>query len=109
MKPLQIFSRRSNAVVDFRPDMTELSPHAQIRRLSHLLAADVAPAEDITDCPEALSFLREFVYRKTFTGCTHEQYLETDKHHPEAIDWLLAVADVENERFAAKKSAPRPR
>lgn len=107
MKNLQLFSRRENAPVDFRPDPAPQSPASQLRRLEVYLSKDLPPAADITDCPDALNAFREFTYRKTFTGCTHEQFIETDTHHPEAIDWLLAVAELANTAYKPKTALPR--
>lgn len=107
MNNLQLFSRRENAPVDFRPDPDPQSPSSQLRRLEVYLSKEVPPSDDIADCPDALDALREFAYRKTFTGCTHEQFLETDKNHPEAIDWLLAVAFIETTAYKNKTTSPR--
>lgn len=107
MRHSQLFSRRTEATVDFRPDPVTSSPFAQLRRLSSYLATDTAQPDDITDCPQALNALREFVYRKTFTGCTHEQFLETDANHPDAIDWLLAVAEIDTAAYKSKTTPPR--
>jgi hypothetical protein len=104
MNHQQIFSRRDvERKVDFRPDNPDGdSPYAQLRRLSVYMASNVASADNITDCPDALDALREYVYRKTFTGTTHEQFLETDATDPEAIDWLLSVASIEAESYRSK-------
>ena len=103
-----LFSRRNvepDTKTDFRPDNPQgTSPFAQLRRLKSYLETNTAPVQDITDCDEGIGYLREFVYRKTFTGCTHEQYLETDANDPTAIDWLLAVAAIENASFAHKRN-----
>lgn len=100
MQNSQLFSRRTTErKVDFRPDVAAGSPFSQLRRLSTLLAQDNAPAEDITGCDDALNYLREFAYRKTFTGTTHEEFVALDKTDPEAIDWLLGVAGVESNNF----------
>lgn len=102
MDNFHLFSRRNaDKKVDFRPEPVLGSPSYQLRRLAWYYGQDIS-GDDIEDCPDALRYLREYVYRKTFTGTTHEQFLETDKNDPEAIDWLLAVASVESSNFRSK-------
>lgn len=104
-----LFSRRNvepNEKTDFRPDAPDgTSPFAQLRRLSAYLKTDIAPAADITDCDEALSYLREYSYRKIFTGTSHSEYIALTESDPAAIDWLIAVhyADVAN--FQSRKQS----
>ena len=100
-----LFSRRSNATVDFRPDDPRgNSPFAQLLRLSAYLKGAAIGDEPITDCAEALSYFRELCYRKIFTGTTHEQYVELDESDPGAIDWLVAVHGVDAEAFQSRKN-----
>ncbi len=102
-----LFSRRnveSEQKTDFRPDDPRgSSPFAQLRRLSAYRLADVAGADDIPDCPEAIEYLREYTYRKIFTGTSHEEYLHTDRTAPQAIDWLIATHEVESANFKSQK------
>ncbi len=100
-----LFSRRSHARnrVDFRPNTDAKSPFAQLRRLEVYLSQGLPPADDITDCPDALDALREYTYRKVFTGTSHAEYVELDKSNPEAIDWLLAVHETEVAHFGSNK------
>lgn len=103
MKHTQLFSRRPGARVDFRPDPKPGSPFTQLRRLSEHLQSTNAPAEDLTDCPDALYFLREYTYRKIFTQTTHEDFVALDRSHPAAIDWLIAVHEVETANFRSTR------
>lgn len=103
MNHTQLFSRRPAAKVDFRPDPTEGSPFAQMRSLTKHLQSSVAPAEDLTDCSEALNYLREYTYRKIFTGTSHADFVELDRESPEAIDWLIAVHQVETAVFRSNR------
>ena len=98
MKASQILSRRAGAVVDFRPDADPKSPYGQLRRLASLLAGSELKADDIDD--SLLDWHLEYVYRKIFTGTTHEDYLATD---PEVVEWLVAVHEIEAEAFRSKK------
>jgi hypothetical protein len=99
MDNAQLFSRRTAATVDFRPDSDPNSPFAQLRRLTAHLQAQIPPADDITDCSDALNYLREYTYRKIFTGTSHQEYVQLDSECPEAIDWLIAVHQVESQAF----------
>jgi hypothetical protein len=99
MNITQLISRRSCAKVDFRPDVDPESPDAQLRRLVAHLASDVPPAENITDCPDAIAYLREYTYRKIFTATSHEEFVKLDKESPEAIDWLIAVHEVSSNAY----------
>ena len=83
--------------------MDPKSPFAQLRRLSFYLTQENTKSDDLDDCPDALEAWREYTYRKIFTGTTHEQFIETDKHNPDAIDWLIAVASVDSSVYAARK------
>jgi len=104
MRNSQLFSRRNGAAVDFRPDVDPASPFAQLRRLStHMDSA--AQANDITDCPEALYYLREYTYRKIFTGTSHEDFLNIDSTDPKAIDWLIAVHEAESAHFQSRRKS----
>lgn len=103
MNNAQLFSRRNSAAVDFRPDPDPKSPFSQLRRLAQHLQADVPPAGDITDCPDALNYLREYTYRKVFTGTSHEDFVRLDSESPEAIDWLIAVHSVESAVHRSRK------
>jgi hypothetical protein len=58
-----------------------------------------AEANDITDCSDALNYLREYTYRKIFTGTSHDDFVRLDEETPEAIDWLIAVHSVESDNF----------
>jgi len=95
MKHSTIFSRRVKAAVDFSPDMEPCSPFAQMRRLEVHLRSNVATPETITDCPTALDYLREYTYRKVFTGTSHEDFVRTDTESPDTVDWLLAIHELE--------------
>ena len=92
METYQILSRRAGQKVDFSPDQASGSPDAQLRRLSALLRESYIGPNEITDCDTALQYLREYTYRKVFTGTTHEQFLVTDETDPKAVDWLIAIA-----------------
>ena len=99
-----LFSRRPDAAVDFRPDLAEGSPSAQMRRLKAYLEQETPGGADIEDCPDALDYLREYTYRKIFTGTTHAEYLELDKTDPKAIDFLIAVHEAESSAFQTRKN-----
>lgn len=104
MKLYQILSRRqADDKVDFAPDLTPASPHKQLLKLAALLAHTELGADDIIDCDEAIQYMREFSYRKIFSGTTHEQFLETDRSDPKAIDWLIAVSCVDTEHYKNNK------
>ena len=103
----QLFSRRNtDRKVDFRPSPDAESPRAQMRRLKVYLDQDpnMAPGDDIDDCPDALDYLREYMYRKIFTGTTHAEYLQLDADDPEAIDWLISVHEAESSAFQTRKN-----
>ena len=103
MNNAQLFSRRTDAAVDFRPSLDPKSPFAQLRRLSAHLQADVPPKDELADCPDALNYLREYTYRKVFTGTTHEEFVALDESDPAAVDWLIAVHQVESANFRNRK------
>ena len=104
MNKATLFSRRPGATVDFGPDVAPDSPHVQLRRLSAYLRADNALAAKIEDCPEALEYAREYAYRKIFTGTSHEDFIATDRVSPDAIDWLIAVHEVETAAHLEKRN-----
>jgi len=100
-----LFSRRSNAAVDFRPDDPRGdSPFAQLGRLSAYLQGAPIGDDAITECGPALDYLREYTYRKVFTGTSHEEYLALDKSDPDVIDWLVAVHGAETDAFQSRKN-----
>ena len=101
MKASQILSRRTARRVDFRPDADQDSPHAQLRRLASLLGDRFSGPEDLDD--ESLDHYREYIYRKIFTGTTHEQFVELDESDPTHIDWAIATHEVESENFRNSK------
>ena len=103
MRNFQLFSRRDTEhKVDFRPDAAPESPFMQLRRLAAHLAMVDAKADDITDCTDALNYLREYTYRKIFTGTSHNDFVELDNNQPEVIDWLIAVHEAETQHFQTK-------
>jgi hypothetical protein len=105
MRHFQLFSRRdTESKVDFRPDVDPDSPFAQLRRLAVHLSNTDASASDITDCNDALNYLREYTYRKIFTGTSHEDFVRLDKSSPEVIDWLIAVHETESAHFQSTKN-----
>jgi len=106
MENSSLFSRRGHArrKVDFRPDADPKSPFAQLRRLSVYLQESVPPQDDITDCPDALDALREYSYRKIFTGTSHEDFVRLDQTDPEAIDWLVAIHEAETSAHNARRT-----
>ena len=108
MNNSNIFSRRpTDRKVDFSPSMDELSPSDQARRLSAYLAADrphVITDKNITDCPDALDALREYSYRKIFTGTSHTEFLALDETDPEHIDWAIRIHEIESSNFQAKRN-----
>ncbi len=112
MQQHAILSRRNvepKEKTDFRPeDPSGTSPFAQLRRLSHVLSQNVAPVEDYADMDDALSAYREYLYRKVFSGTTHEDFLKLDESEPQRIDWLLAVAQIDAENYRAQR-APEKR
>lgn len=104
MKNYQLFSRRATeGKVDFRPDADPSSPFAQLRRLGAHLGASEAKPEDIADCSDALDYLREYTYRKIFTGTSHEDFRRLDETDPQAIDWLIAVHETETANYQSRK------
>ena len=103
MEKFKLFSRRTDATVDFRPDEDRGSPSKQLRRLLTYLTTNIAEADDITDCPDALNYLREYTYRKIFTGTSHKEFVELDSKDPAAIDWLIAVHETESSNFRRQK------
>ena len=107
MKHSILYSRRAtDQKVDFRPDMTEGSPDDQARRLSSYMTRDephVFSDDDITDCSDALEALREFSYRKLFTGTSHAEFLQLDEDCPEHIDWMLRIHEIETANFQARR------
>jgi len=105
MKNFQLFSRRdTEQKVDFRPDADISSAFSQLRRLAVYLSQDSAKAEDITDCSVALNYLREYTYRKIFTGTSHQDFVTLDNEDPKAIDWLIAVHEAETANFQNRKN-----
>jgi len=103
MRNFQLFSRRdTERKVDFRPDADPTSPFMQLRRLAVHLSLTDAKADDITDCTEALNYLREYTYRKIFTGTSHQDFVELDEEDPKIIDWLIAVHEAETQNFQTK-------
>ena len=108
MHSYQILSRRiADQKVDFAVDKTPGSPSDQLRRLSALLNHDYVVPDTINDCADAVGFWREFLYRKIFTGTSHEQFLETDSDDPKAVDWLIAVAAIDTEAYQSKRKENR--
>lgn len=104
MKSFQLTSRRqTSAKVDFRPDADEESPFAELRRFSRVLSIDSAPPEDIIGVSSALDAYREYLYRKIFTGTSHDDFMRLDAEDPGRIDWLIAVAGVDAEHFRSSK------
>lgn len=101
----QLFSRRPDAAVDFRSDADPKSPYMQMRRLSARLEQVSFPDATISDCPDALNYLRELTYRKIFTGTSHEEFVRLDQESPEVIDWLICVHDAD---VAAFRTAKKP-
>jgi hypothetical protein len=104
LKPHQILSRRrSESKVNFAPDNPRgNSPFAQLRRFAALLEQQSAPAEDFEDMEEVLSAYQEFLYRKIFTGVSHEDYLATPT---DVVQWLIAVSVVDNDAFRNSKKS----
>ena len=92
METYQILSRRAGHRVDFSPDQADGSPDHQLRRISAFLRESYIGPDEISDCDTALKYLREYTYRKIFTGTTHEQFLFTNEADPTAVDWLIAIA-----------------
>ena len=107
MRSDQILSRRNvgpKEKTDFRPDNPDgNSPFAQLRRLSHVLDQNSAPAEDFNDMDDALNAWREYTYRKVFSGTTHDEFMKLDQDDPQRLDWLLAVAAIDAEHFKSSK------
>lgn len=110
MRISQLISRRpTEHKADFRPDVAPESPSAQMRRLNAYLQMEIPPPEDIEDCSQALYYLREYTYRKIFTGTTHQEYKALDQSEPEAIDWLISVHEAEYAAHAQRTSEKRTR
>ena len=104
MKASQILSRRTQREVDFRPDTEPNSPDAQLRRLASLLKESyIGPNNDLDD--EALEHWREYLYRKIFTGTSHDEYLAINKTDPAHIDWQISIHEVEAENFRNRSKA----
>lgn len=104
-----LFSRRPSArKVDFAPSLDALSPSEQARRLAAYLASDkphvINADEDITDCPDALNALREYSFRKLFTGTSHEDFIALDESDPEHVDWMLKIHEIVSETFTNKRN-----
>ena len=51
---------------------------------------------------EVLSAYQEFLYRKIFTGVSHEDYLATPT---DVVQWLIAVSVVDNDAFRNSKKS----
>lgn len=102
-----LFSRRdTDRKVDFSPDLEKGSPNDQARRLSGYLRKDeshIFTEENITDCPQALDALREYSYRKIFTGTSHADFVRLDQECPEHIDWTIRVHEIESANHQAKR------
>lgn len=109
MRQEQITSRRNvkaDRKTDFRPDdPSGESPFAQLRRLSHVLTQVSAPADDFEGMDEAIDAWREYLYRKVFSGTTHDDFVALDEEDPQRIDWLLAVAAADAEVFRNSKKS----
>ena len=103
-----LFSRRKAARLDFRPDERGAgSPYSQLRRLRSYMAGDNLTGDDLTGCDDAVEALVEYSYRKIFTGTSHAEYLDLKKNCPEHIEWIVAIHEMESDRFRnAKKDAP---
>ena len=99
----QLFSRRPDAAVDFRPEVDVKSPSTQARRLSAYLEQEIPQAEDIEDCTEALDAYLEFSYRKIFTGTSHYEYLEILHDDPEHVLWTIKIHELDTASFAASR------
>ena len=80
------------------------SPFAEIRRFQRVLttSSELGP-DNLKGMDSALDAWREFTYRKVFSGTTHEEFVALDSTDPERIDWLLAVASVDNEVWQSKR------
>ena len=108
MNLIQLWSRRkTERKIDFRPDADPESPYAQLRRLQRALELEVPPKGDLEDVPDALDALREFTYRKVFSGSTHDDFVALDTTDPQRIDWLLAVAATYDEHFKGSKESDK--
>lgn len=104
-----LFSRRpTSQKVDFAPSTEALSPSEQSRRLSVYLASDkphvIDANQDITDCPQALDALREYSYRKLFTGTSHADFVELDERDPQHVDWMLKIHEIVTETFNSRRN-----
>ena len=112
MQNSQLFSRRNtDRKVDFRLDPDTNSPSSQLRRLRYFMEQpNPTDADDISNCQDALDALREFSYRKIFTGTSHNEYKALEASDPKHIDWQIAVHEAESERFLKnKKQSEEPR
>lgn len=106
MNNSQLISRRNTErKVDFRPDPDPSSPFAQLRRLSTFMKQEVPGPDDIEGCDAALDALREYTYRKIFTGTTHDEFLHVDATDPAHIDWAIATHLVESDHFQSRKQS----
>lgn len=103
-----LLSRRNvepDEKTDFRPDDPGgMSPFAQLRRLAAYRAKDISTAENIADCPEALDALREYTYRKIFTGTSHDEFLALPADH---VDWAIAVHETESTYFQNRRNSEK--
>ena len=89
--------------MNFAPDDPRgNSPFAQLRRFAALLEQQSVPAEDFEGMDEVLAAYQEFLYRKIFTGVSHEEYLATPSN---IVQWLIAVSVVDNEVFRTSKKS----
>ena len=111
-KLYDLLSRRNvddEVKTDFGPDHPEgTSPFAQLRRLRRVLASSTMPADNYSGMDEALSAYREHIYRKVYSGTTHDEFVKLDQEDPQRIDWLLAVSVVDTEHYAALKELRNP-
>ena len=103
MDSTQILTRRPGATVDFSASAKPGTPSAQLRHLAGLLQASAIGPDEIQGCDEALAWYREFLYRKIFTGTSHDEFVNLNKTAPEAIDWLIAVHGVDAENYRRRK------
>lgn len=107
MKPWHILSRRNvEEKTDFSPaDPAGMSPFAQLRRLSAALKDPVAPIGNLGGMDDALDAYREHLYRKIYTGTSHDEFVALNEIDPQRIDWLIAVADTDAEHFRNSKKS----
>ena len=101
----QLFSRRNaSRKVDFRPDdRGPESPFLQLRRLRSYMSDDNMTGDDLEGCDDAIKALREYTYRKIFTGTSHAEFLDIEKNDPMHIDWSIAAHETEADRFRSQK------